>query len=111
MEVINSKDNLGYLGPSFQLKVLWQILTDLEFRNEIVPNLHSQYFDIAIQKKFLSLIKKYQTANAKVPQLSNKSMAECISSSNYSDTEKEELHGTLKRIWLWDKDSITGERD
>lgn len=105
------KNTLGYLGPAFQLKVLWQILTVLDFGNEIVPNLHSQYFDVAIQKKFLSLIKKYLDANKKVPQLSNKSMLEAINASNYSEIEKEELHGTLKRIWLWDQETHSGNRD
>lgn len=105
------KNTLGYLGPAFQLKVLWQVLTVLEFGNEIVPNLHSQYFDVGIQKKFLSLIKKYLDANKKVPQLTNKSMLECINASSYNDIEKEELHGTLKRIWLWDQETHNGSRD
>lgn len=111
MSEINSKDTLGYLGPSFQLKVLWQILTDLEFGNEIVPNLNSHYFDIAIQKKLLSLIKKYQEANDKVPQLSNRSIIEVVNASNYGATEKEELHGTIKRIINWDKSAHSGGQD
>lgn len=110
-EVDDSKSTLGYLGPAFQLKVLWQILTNLEFGNEIVPNLHSNYFDVAIQKKLLAQIKKYLDANKKVPQLSNKSINECVNASSYSDTEKEELHGTIKRIHNWDQECHSGVRD
>lgn len=106
-----SKDSLGYLGPSFQLKVLWQILTDVEFGNDIVPNLHSAYFDVPVQKKLLSLIKKYQDQNEKVPQIGNKSIMEHVNASNYSDLEKEELHGTLKRIVNWDKSIRIGSED
>ena len=97
------KDTLGYLGPSYQLKVLWQILTNVEFGNEIVPNLQSSYIDIPVQKKLLSLIKKYLDQNGKVPQIGNKSIIEFINASNYSDVEKEELHGTIKRVINWDK--------
>lgn len=107
----NSKETLGYLGPSFQLKVLWQILTNTEFGNEIVPNLNSQYFDIVIQKKLLSIVRKYLEANKKVPQLSNRSIVEAINASHYSATEKEELHGTVKRIMAWDKATHTGSTD
>jgi RecA/RadA recombinase len=109
--VSNTKDTLGYLGPSYQLKVLWQILIDVEFGNEIVPNLHSSYFDIPVQKKFLNLIKKYLDQNEKVPQLTNRSMVECINASNYGDVEKEELLGTVKRIYNWDKSVLIGSHD
>jgi len=110
-EIVSGGDTLGYLGPSYQLKVFWQILTDLEFGNEVVPNIHSSYIDIPIQKKLLSLIKKYHTQNEKVPQLGNKSIVECINASNYSDVEKEELHGTVKRIHNWHKSIHSGSVD
>jgi DnaB-like helicase C terminal domain len=111
-EVSNaSKDTLGYLGPSYQLKVLWQILTDVEFGNEIVPNLHSAYIDVPVQKRLLSLIKKYLDQNGKVPQIGNKSIVEHINASNYSDVEKEELHGTVKRIISWHKSTEVGSQD
>lgn len=111
-EVSNaSKDTLGYLGPSYQLKVLWQILTNVEFGNEIVPNLHSSYIDVPVQKRLLSLIKKYLDQNGKVPQIGNKSIVEHINASNYSDVEKEELHGTVKRIISWHKSTEVGSQD
>jgi hypothetical protein len=110
-ETTTSKESLGYLGPSYQLKVLWQILTDVEFGNDIVPNLHSSYFDVPVQKKLLSLIKKYQDQNGKVPQIGNKSIMEHINGSNYGDVEKEELHGTVKRIVNWDKSIRIGSED
>lgn len=107
----SSKDTLGYLGPSYQLKVLWQILTNVEFGNEIVPNLQSAYIDVPVQKKLLSLIKKYLDQNNKVPQIGNRSIIEHINASNYSDVEKEELHGTIKRIITWDKNIHVGDED
>lgn len=107
----NVKDSLGYLGPSYQLKVLWQILTDVEFGNEIVPNLHSSYLDVPVQKKLLVIIKKYLDQNSKVPQLGNRSIVECVNASNYGDLEKEELHGTIKRIINWNKNIQIGSED
>jgi len=106
-----AKESLGYLGPSYQLKVLWQILTNVEFGNNIVPNLQSSYFDVPVQKKLLALIKKYLDHNSKVPQIGNMSIVEHINASNYSEVEKEELHGTVKRIINWDKTIRIGSED
>ncbi len=50
---------LGYLGHSFQLKVLSQILHDKEFADNIIPILNPQYFDDNYCRFIVKLLNDY----------------------------------------------------
>ncbi len=104
----NGKDSLGYLGPAFQLKVLWQILTNVEFGNDIIPNLHSHYFDNVIHKRILSLIKRYLSTHNKVPQLNNRSVNEAALNSNFNEIEKLEIKSVIDSLNSWENKIISG---
>lgn len=58
---------LGYLGYSFQLKVLAQIMSDKTFANSIVPILNSSYFDDASCVFIAKVLKEYYNRYEKIP--------------------------------------------
>ena len=63
---MSERKNFGYLGHSFQLKLINLIVTDNPFFNTIIDAIQSKYFDNQYFKLIMQLIKeyyeKYQTA-------------------------------------------------
>jgi replicative DNA helicase len=59
--------SLGYLGYSFQLKVLSQILTDKNFAENIIPILEPSYFDDSSCRFITKLINDYHTRYKSTP--------------------------------------------
>lgn len=64
----------GYLGDEFQLKCLWQIITDEEFAEQIIPLLELSYFDDPNYKDFFFIIKKFREAYGRPPSLKDRSI-------------------------------------
>lgn len=106
----NNRDDLGYLGASFQMKVLWQLLTSPEFAEGIVPVLTASYFDNQIHKFIMSMIKKYYEEYNIPVNLKNRSIYEYIGGSNKSDVDKELAYGVLNQIKNYDLQVINGHQ-
>jgi len=105
-----NRDNLGYLGASFQMKVLWQILTHHEFAENIVPVLTASYFDNQLHKFIVSMVKKYHEENSLPANLKNRSIYEYIGASNKSEVDKELAYGVLNQIKHYDLSIINGHQ-
>lgn len=105
-----TKDDLGYLGVSFQQKVLWQLLTVPEFAESIIPNITAAYFDNQLHKFIVSMIKKYYEEHNIPANLRNRSIIEYINGSNKSDVDKELAFGTLNQIISYDRKVMNGEQ-
>jgi len=96
--------NFGYLGSEFQKKLFWQIFTDNEFGNKMVPYLETSYFDDASLKRLFQMTKKYYNEYARVPNLGNKSVATLV--SKYKDPnnqiEAKVLETLIVQLETWD---------
>jgi len=103
-----NRDDLGYMGASFQMKVLWQLLTSPEFAENIVPVLTASYFDNQLHKFIMSMIKKYHEEHGIPANLKNRSIYEYIGASNKSDVDKELAYGALNQIVSFDRNVING---
>jgi hypothetical protein len=103
-----TKDDLGYLGVSFQQKVLWQLLTVPEFAENIIPSLTAAYFDNQLHKFIMSMIKKYHEEHNIPANLRNRSIFEYIKGTNKSDVDKELSFGTLTQIVNYDRSVMNG---
>ena len=64
---MSDKKTLGYLGYSFQLKVLSQILNDKAFAENIIPILDSSYFDDASCKLISKVINEHYIRYNTIP--------------------------------------------
>jgi len=102
------KDNLGYLGNVFQQKLLWQLLTNQKFGENVIPYLDSKYFDDGYFKRLIILIKNYLEKNRKVPSIKNSSIHEVINEINIDETERETLLAVIKKIETWESDVLRG---
>jgi hypothetical protein len=104
---------LGYLGPEFQEKVFWQILTEPDFGNKIMDHLDVSYFDNDNMKKLFKVIKNYSNEYGKAPNLSNKSIFHAIGKyHNQSDiTEEEILKNVVNKIDVWNRGVLNRQID
>jgi replicative DNA helicase len=95
----------GYLGPDFQQGVLWQLVTEPEFAEKIIPHLGVEYFDDPKAKRFFIVLVEYFKDNEKTANLQNKSIQLAIKKyTNHSDPLDEEyLNGILDKIILWNE--------
>lgn len=95
----------GYLGPDFQQGLLWQIATEPEFAEKIIPLLGVEYFDDPKAKRFFIVLVEYLKENQKPPNLQNKSIQIAIKKyTNHVDPLDEEyLNGVLEKIVLWNE--------
>lgn len=105
----NNRDDLGYLGASFQLKLLWQLLTVTDFAEQIIPNLTAGYFDNQLHKFIMVNIKRYFEQHNLPASLRNRSIFEFISANSKNDVDKELATGVLNQIINYDKNIIDGK--
>lgn len=91
-------DSLGYLGRTFQFKVLLELLTDVKFSENILPYLHSKYFDDDSFKRILIEIKNYTDAYGKVPSIRNGSIIESIKSKISDEIELTTILTLLEKL-------------
>ena len=56
---MSGKNNFGYLGYNFQIKLLNQLILDKNFTNSIVEVIEARYFDNQYFKLVMQMIKEY----------------------------------------------------
>lgn len=103
----------GYLGSEYQLKVLWQLLTEPEFATQTFPFLSVNNFDDANYKRLFIIIKEYYNEYGKVPNLQNKSINHAISryKNPKNSTDEEILLSIIERIKTWNDRVLNKELD
>jgi hypothetical protein len=103
------KDNVGYLGNTFQLKTLWQVLTDVKFAENTLPYLESSYFDDGHFKRIVTLLRDYFDRHARPASIKNGSAEEIINEVKLDDVEKDVLKQIVGKISAWELGVIKGE--
>lgn len=94
----------SYLGPDFQLKLVWQILVEPEFAEKVISDVHVEYFDDPYLKKLYLIIQEYYSENGKVVNLYNNSIYQAIKQyKSGKQIDKEILEDKIKHIKLWDE--------
>ena len=93
----------GYLGPEFQVKLMWQILTEPEFGEKIIPQLQIQYFDDPNLKRMFIVISEYFNEFTKIPNLQNKSIDIAIKKYKIEGDQTDELilNGVVQQVKNW----------
>ena len=93
----------GYLGSGYQLKVLWQILTEPEFSNKVFSFLRTEYFDDPNHRRFFTILKEYYDEYDKAPNLQNKSVYHAITRYKQPNNPVDEdvLMGIVENIKNW----------
>jgi replicative DNA helicase len=102
----NTENTLtAYLGPDFQLRLMWQLLVEPEFAEKIIPDLAVEYFDNPNLKRLFIIIIEYYGEYEKVPNLQNKSIHQAINEykTPNSQIEEESLFSVIKNIELWNQ--------
>jgi replicative DNA helicase len=64
-------NNLGFLGKTYQFKLLYNIVWDNDFGRKIIPLIQSSYFDETNYKLLFSLMKGYYESNETAPNIDN----------------------------------------
>jgi hypothetical protein len=64
-----NKDNLGYLGYDYQLRLMAQILTDTRFANSIIDIIDPNYFEDPYMKVMAAVIKDAKVKDDIVPDM------------------------------------------
>mgnify|MGYP005849079471 CR=1 FL=1 len=102
----NTENTLtAYLGPDFQLRLMWQLLVEPEFAEKIIPDLAIEYFDNPNLKRLFIIILEYYKEYDKVPNLQNKSIHQAINEykTPNSQIEEESLFSVIKNVELWNQ--------
>lgn len=95
----------AYLGPQFQLRLMWQLLVEPEFAEKILPDLAIEYFDDPNIKRLFYVMLEYYNEFDKVPNLQNQSIHQAINKYKNPNNiiEEESLFGVVKRVTLWNE--------
>lgn len=91
-----------YLGTHFQFKLFWQILTDIEFGEEIIKYLSVDYFDDINFKKLFLIITQYYDEYEQIPNLNNKNIYHAIKRVK-NNIEEEILNEIINQIVYWNE--------
>ena len=113
MAVEQKQTFVGYLGPQYQLKSFWQLLTEGEFAEAVIPLLHVDYYDDATYKRFFIILKEYFNEFKKPANLQNKSIFHAIKKfSNSNDsTDEEILLSVVEKIKNWNDRVLNKQLD
>jgi replicative DNA helicase len=113
---VEEKRNIGYLGSSFQLKSIWQLLTDNKFASKVIDQLKSSYYDDSNYKQLVTYIKDYYDKNEVFASIKNESIVEYINQKfgqrELSESEmiqKEVLIESINKIKVYDEKVRNGE--
>jgi len=95
----------AYLGSEFQEKLMWQLLVEPEFTENILQNLSVDYFDNPNLKRLFIIILEYVHEYEKIPNLQNLSIHQAINKykSPNNNIEEEALFSLIKRFQLWNE--------
>ena len=64
---MTNTENFGYLGQTFQLKILNLIITDKLFAQSIIDSIQSKYFDNQYFKLIMQMMKEYYEKYQSIP--------------------------------------------
>jgi replicative DNA helicase len=78
------KDNFGYLGVDFQDRLLYHILTNNKFAEEIIDILDANYFEDSFNRKIAVILKDAYDEDEVIPDMSSLEM-------RLSDTAKDKI--------------------
>lgn len=90
------KSNLGYLGQSFQLQLINQIIVDERFGSTIIDILDPTYFDSEYLRLISAEIKNYHEKYRTIPMIST--LEQIVNQSITKDITKEYVLETLQEI-------------
>ncbi len=101
----NSNTFTAYLGPEFQLKLMWQLLVEPEFAEKTIPDLAIEYFDDPNLKRLFIIILEYFKEYEKVANLQNESVFQAIYKYKTPGNiiEEESLFGIINKIKQWNE--------
>ena len=68
---MSDKKNFGYLGNTFQIQLLNNIITYKDFSNSIIEVIDSHYFDNQYFKIICQMIKEYYSKYEHTPTLNS----------------------------------------
>ena len=91
-----SEKNFGYLGSTFQLKLLKTILEDKKFGDTIVEVIESTYFDGNYFRVIMQYIKEFHGKYETIP--SYQSLIEVVLAENSKNENSKVLIDTIKNI-------------
>lgn len=93
----------GYLGVDFQLKLFWQLLTDVDFAEKIIPSLEIEYFDSTVYKRFFIILQNFFKTYNKPANLKNNSIELAIKKfvKTNDPNEIELLTSIVEQIKNW----------
>lgn len=103
------KDNIGYLGNTFQLKTLWQILSDNKFAENTLPYLESSYFDDGNFKRIVTLLRDYFDRHGRPASIKNGSAEEIVNEVKLDEIEKDVIKQIIAKISGWEISVLRGE--
>jgi len=69
-----NKNDFGYLGLDFQVRLIWQILTDKKYANNLMDILDANYFEDEFMRKIAITIKSAYEKDEVVPDMSSLEM-------------------------------------
>lgn len=93
---MEEKENFGYLGDSFQIKVLGQIFTDRTFGENYINIIDPKYFDNQYYRVIMQYIKEYYTKYDSIPTLD--AIESIINSEATSEVVRRVLNDELTGI-------------
>lgn len=92
----------GYLGAEFQNKLMWQLLTEVEFSLKVLPLLSINYFDNQDFQKLFQIIIEYNKDNEdNVPNIPNLSIYTAIKQYTKSEIVYDKLKAIVDRLKTW----------
>lgn len=86
----------GYLGTSFQLKLLSQIILDPKFGDSIIPVINPKYFDNQNYRQLMVMVKDYYEKYESIPNFEN--LKQLIALEIKDDIQREYLVAIIKEI-------------
>lgn len=101
-------DNLSYLGDTFQIKVLRDLIYDREFADEYISSLHPRHFTREETKKLFVLIKNYWD-NYKVSPNPDNLKQILNTTNNYDEIDKPVLTKAIEKLQNYHKKQLDGE--
>lgn len=104
MSEVSENTFTAYLGPEFQLRLMWQLLVEPEFTEKVIPDLAVEYFDDPNLKRLFIIILEFFKEYEKVPNLQNQSIYHAINKYKPKNPiEEESLFSIVKKIKLWNE--------
>ena len=93
---MNKNINFGYLGNTFQIQLINNILLDNEFANSIIDVIEQKYFDNQYFKLIIQMIKEYYYKYEHTP--SYNTLEQIAKSEISSDIARKVVIDTLQNI-------------